>query len=170
MMRRSLAPFALIPLLLAAPAATARQPDAATRFDAITFFTGHTEGTGRLKVMMRGAKAVDVHGYGRVAPDGAIVLTQIVERQGKGPARRQWHIREASPGRYTGTLTAAEGAITGETIGGRLKLTYRMKGGLRATQWIEGAPDGRSAHNRMTVTKMGVPVARLDETIRRTGP
>ena len=171
-MRLSTAPLALLalPLLLTATPAVARHPDAATRFDAAAFFTGHTRGTGRLKVAMHPAQAVDVHGYGRVERDGTIVLDQTVDRPGKDPTRRQWRIREVAPGHYTGTLSDAAGPIRGDVIGGRLKLSYAMKGGLHATQWITAADDGRSAHNRMTVSKLGVPLAHLDETIRRTGP
>ena len=167
-MRMILAPLALASLLLA-QSASARQEAATTRFDPMTFFTGRTEGTGRLKITLRRATAVDVRGEGRVANDGTLILRQTVEEYGKDPRRREWRMREVSPGRYTGTLTDATGPVEGELVGGRLRLRYPMKGGMRAVQWIEGAPDGSSARNRMTVSRLGVPIARLDETIRRIG-
>ena len=157
--------LALIPLSIAAPAAA----QVAAAIDPIAFFTGHTRGTGRLKVAMKPAQAIDVDGYGRVERDGTLVLRQTVSRPGKDPERREWRIRAVAPGRWSGTLSTAVGPVTGEIVKGRLKLSYRMKGGLSATQWIDGAADGRSATNRMTIRKLGVPVARIDETIRRTG-
>lgn len=42
-----------------------------------------------------------------------------------------------------------------------------MKGGFATQQWLVLAPDGRSAHNVMVVTKLGVRVAVLDETITK---
>lgn len=168
-MRLFHAPLALIPLLLAGPPAAARVPDAPVRFDAIRFFAGHTEGAGRLKIVMRPPTLVDVHGDGRVMEDGTLLLRQTVEQWGVPAKQREWRIRQVTPGHYAGTLSDAAGPVVGEVIGGRLKLAFRMKGGLHATQWIEAAADGRSAHNRMTVRKMGVVVAHLDETIRRTG-
>ena len=42
-----------------------------------------------------------------------------------------------------------------------------MKGGLHAQQWLYLQPGGQVARNRMVVTKFGVPVASLDETITK---
>ena len=169
-MRLTPAPLALALLLAAAPTpAPAQREAAATRFDPMTFFTGRTQGTGRLRIALRPARAVDVMGEGRVDRDGTLILRQTVEEYGKDPRRREWRIREVAPGRYAGTLTDATGPVTGELVGGRLRLRYPMKGGMRATQVIEAAPDGRSARNRMSVSRLGVVIARLDETIRRIG-
>jgi hypothetical protein len=166
-MRTALVPLAFA--LLLAPAALAQDRATTARFDPMAFFTGRTEGAGRLKVALSPAKAVDVRGEGRIAADGTLVLRQVVEEYGKDPRRRVWRIREVSPGRYAGTLSDATGPVEGRLEGGRLRLSYRMTGGMRAVQLIEGAPDGRTARNRMTVSRLGVPVARLDETIRRIG-
>lgn len=157
----SLTPLAL--LLLAAA------PDAAPPPDPIAFFVGHTEGVGDMKIVMRPAYAMAVHGLGRVDADGAIVVDQRVEEDGKPPHQREWRLRLTAPGRYAGTLTDAAGPVAGEMIGGRLRLSFRMKGGLAAEQWIGFDPDGRTAHNVMRIRKQGMVVARLDETIRRTG-
>ena len=157
-------------LLLLAPAlAVQAAPAPAPTFDAIAFFTGRTEGVGRLKIAMRAARPLAVHGTGTVAPDGTLVLTQTVEQAGAPPRRRAWRIRAVAPGRYAGTLTDAVGPVVGETHGNRLRLAYRMKRGLAAEQWLTLAPDGRSAANVLTVRKFGVVVGRLTETITRTG-
>ena len=154
----------MLPLLLAAATPLA----APRRFDALRFFTGATEGRGRLKIALRRARAVSVHGNGRLAPDGAVVLDQRVEQAGQAPTRRRWRIREDRPGHYTGTLTDATGPVIGEARGDRLHLYYRAKHGVRIDQWLTLSPDGRSARNHLAARKLGVVVARLDETIRKT--
>jgi hypothetical protein len=143
---------------LAAPAAA---------FPVLRFFEGRTEGTGRLKVLLRSAETVGVASFGRVAEDGTLLLAQTVSEGGKAPRTREWRIRETAPGRYSGSLTDAIGPVTGETVGDRLRLRYRMKGDLRVEQWLTLAPGGRAASNRLVVRKFGLTVATLDETIRK---
>jgi hypothetical protein len=157
----------LLPLALIAPLPAAAQAQAPA-FDPIAFFTGATRGTGRLKVALKPGEAIDVRGAGRVEPDGTLVLRQTVERHGRDPERREWRIRQTALGRYTGTLSSATGPVDGRIEKGRLKLSYKMKGGLSATQWLTAAADGQSAQNRMTVRRLGVPVATINETIRRS--
>lgn len=149
-------------LLLAAAA------QAPPRFDPIRFFTGRTEGTGRLKVVLRRGHPVRVHGRGRVAPDGALLLDQTVDEEGKPPRTRQWRIRRTAPGRYAGTLTDARGPVTVESIGNRLHIRFKQaSGGVAIEQWLTLALDGRSARNRLVARKLGIAVAHLDETIRK---
>jgi len=156
----------MLSLLLLASAT----PTAATapRFDPLVFFDGLSRGEGRLKVAMRAGRLVDVRSEGH-REGKTLVLEQRVEEEGEPARDRTWRITEVSPGRYTGTLSDAAGPVTGETRGNRLHLSFRMKGGLKADQWLTLAPDGRSAHNIMKVRKLGITVATLDETIRRTG-
>ena len=161
--------LAFLAAVSATALATATPAAAPPRFDPIAFFTGYTEGTGDMTIVMHPPAAMAVHGHGTIDPDGTLVLTQRVERYGKPARRREWRIRAVAPGHYTGTLSDAVGPVTGESIGDRVHLGYRMKGNLRVDQWLTLAADGRSAHNVMRVRKRGVPVARLDETIRRTG-
>lgn len=56
--------------------------------------------------------------------------------------------------------------MTGEVTGNLLHLAFSMKGGLRAQQWLYLQPGGQVSRNRMLITKFGLPVASLDETIR----
>lgn len=158
----------LLPLAGCAHAPVA-VPAAAPRFSAQAFFAGRTHGDGVLKIVMQPRQRVVVDGSGRVEADGTLVLDQTVTRAGKPPERRQWRIREMVPGRYAGTLSDAAGPIAGEVTGNRLHLHFRMAAGLTADQWLDLSADGQSAANRMVVTKFGVAVARLDETIRRAG-
>ena len=156
-MRRLLVPLAL----------TAATPAVAAPFDPLTFFAGRTEGTGDFKIVLRRTHHVRVHGRGVLQGDGSIVLDQTVEDGTKKPQQREWQIRQVAPGRYTGTLSEARGTILGETIGDAFHLKYQTKCGTRIEQWITLAPGGRAAHNRLVARKMGVVVARLDETIRK---
>ena len=118
---------------------------------------------------MRAPVTVLVHGNGRLDFDGMLLLEQTVAEGAKRPATRRWRIRADGPGRYSGTLSNA-GPVTGMASGSRLHLHFVMKGGLATDQDLDLAADGQSAHNVMTVRKMGVRVAVLDETIRRVGP
>lgn len=154
-----------LPRVLLAAAVVA-SPAAAATFDPLTFFAGQTEGRGTLRVMLSRRRPVVVHGHGRVA-DGTLVLDQIVIGGGDAPSERRWTFRAAGPGRYTGTLSDATGPVAGTVDGPRLHLHFHVHRGIVADQWLDLAPDGASAHNRMTFRKMGVVVARLDETIRR---
>ena len=83
---------------------------------------------------------------------------------------RTWTFERLGPGRLGGTLSDAVGPVEATVEGPRLTLRYPMGGGLAMTQRLTLSPDGRSARNLATVRWQGVPVARLDETIRRRGP
>ena len=162
-------PSLLVSLALTACVATPQiaPPAAAPTFEPLVFFSGRTLGIGRLKKIMSASEQTTVHGTGHVEND-TLVLEQTVE-EGRNPIKqRTWHIRRDVDGRYSGSLTDAIGPITGEAEGNRLHLAFTMKGGLPTEQWITLAADGRSAHNIMIVTKLGLRVAVLDEEIRKT--
>ena len=136
-------------------------------FAPLRFFAGRTEGRATLKIVFRHTHGVRVHGHGRPQRDGSLILDQTVEEDGKPATTRRWHLRRTAPGRYTGTLTDAVGPVTAELRGNRLHIRYRAKGKVGIEQWLTLAPDGRSADNRLTGTKLGIPVARLHETITK---
>lgn len=136
-------------------------------FDPLAFFAGHTEGHGEIAVVLSGHKPTLVEGHGVVAPDGSINLDQVVRRGHKAPTRRTWHLYLVAPGRYAGTLSDASGPVAGDVAGNCLHLSFAMKGGLHAEQFMYLHPGGQLAINRMIVSKLGIPVASLDETIIR---
>lgn len=148
---------------LAVPAVA---PAPTPRFDALTFFAGRLQGEGRLRKMGGRTEPVSVESRGRL-DDGVLHLEQVVREGAKPPRSRAWAIREVAPGRYRGTLSDAAGPVTGEAVGNRLHLAFRLKGGLAADQWLTLAPDGRSAANVLKVRKLGITVAVLAETIRK---
>lgn len=143
------------------------QRAAAPRFDAVAFFAGRSEGKGVLKVALHRASTTLVEGDGHVTADGGIVLDQTVQRAGKPATHRRWVLHPTGAGRYGGTLSDAVGPVDGRTEGNLLQLRFAMKGGLRAEQFLYLQPGGRIARNVMIVRKLGLPVARLDETITR---
>lgn len=160
----------LIPVVFAAWAVllTAGQPVFATDFTPQRFFSGRTEGSGKLKILFARTRVVKVHGRGQVMTDGTLVLDQRVEIEGDAPADRTWRIRPVGDGRYEGTLSDASGPVHGDVRGRRLHLVFPMKGGFVAEQWLDLLPSGNVALNHMVVRKWGLPVATLEETINKT--
>ena len=158
-------PLALLPCACAggpSTASIAAQP----AFVAARFFAGRLDGTGVLKIAFRAPVRTHVASVGRVAPDGTLILDQHIEQQGKPPRDRQWRIVPLGHGRYTGTLTDASGPVTGEAVGNRLHLAFRMRSGMMVDQWLTLSPNARVAQNRLIVRKLGMTVATLGETIR----
>lgn len=170
MHRLCLPPLIVASTLLSGCVATPRvaPPDsAAPTFRVSEFFSGRLQGDGVLKVMMSGSRKIRVSSVGRPQPDGSVVLDQEIDEEGKPARTRSWRLREVAPGRYAGTLSDADGPVTGEAIGDRLHLSFRMRGGMDVDQWLTLAPGGRSARNILRVRKFGMTVAALDENIRK---
>jgi hypothetical protein len=136
-------------------------------FDPIVFFTGKTEGTGRLKIMFSHSKTMHVSGVGVRQDDGVLVLDQSVVTQGDRPKTRQWRIRQTGPDHYTGTLTDASGPVTLTVAGNRLRIRYHAKGGLLFSQVLTLQSGGQVSQNVMNVRKLGMVVATIRETITR---
>lgn len=162
-----LVPISAAALVFCVAPPTAARADAAPHFDPIAFFTGETEGRGRLKVMASHGKAMHVAGHGAVEADGDLVLDQTVTTAGEQAKTRRWRIRRIAPDRYAGTLTDAAGPVRLAVIGDRLRIRYRAKGGLAFAQVLTLAPGGQTARNVMKVRKLGIVVATLHETIER---
>ncbi len=156
---------ALAPLSFAATPARAAEPAATD--DPVRFFTGTTEGAGKLKKLMSTAHGTRVHGRGFVRGDGALVLDQTVEEEGEPVKTRHWLLREVAPGRYSGTISDARGPVTVAIAGNRMTIRYTMTTGFAVAQEVVVAPDGQSAHNMMKVKRFGITVATVDETMRR---
>ena len=141
---------------------------AARTFDPIAFFSGGTEGHGTVDEVLASPRKIHVTGTGALRAGGVFVLDQTVRIEGDPVQRRQWQLRQTAPGRFSGTLTDASGPVTGVVTGQRLQIGYKMKGGMKVEQVLTLAADGRSAANRMKVRKLGIVVATVVETIRKT--
>ncbi len=164
----------ILPLLLTVPLAACMAsgpppvPVAATPvFQPLSFFAGASTGEGSLKILLSKSRSIRVRSNGHSAPDGSLILDQSISEDSKPASQRQWNIRQTGPGRYAGTLSDAGGPVSGDVEGNRLHLSFPMKDGLQADQWLSLSPDGQVAENHMTVRKFGMVVATLNETIRR---
>jgi hypothetical protein len=151
--------FALL-LLQAAPApAAAPLPE--------HFFVGRTEGAGTVHMIMSGRHAVRDRSRGRIARDGALILDQVLDEEGKPPRSRVWRLVRGAGNRITGTISDARGPVTGEVSGNVFHLRYRSAEGPGVEQWITLHPSGRTAANRMVFRRFGVTVATVETVIRR---
>ena len=144
-----------------APAPAAAPPAAAFEH----FFTGATEGSGTVKMVMSRPHAMRDRARGRMA-GGALILEQVVEEAGKPARRRTWRLTRGGGNRVTGTISDASSAVAGEVRGATLHLSYRMPEGS-VEQWITLRPGGRTAANRMVFRKFGLKVATVESTIRK---
>ncbi len=119
-----------------------------------------------MRIAFRGTRPIRVESSGQRIAAGELSLRQTIW-EGQKPARtREWRLRSVGPGRYAGTLTDADGPVTGVSEGNRLTLNFPLNG-MQVTQTLTLAPDTRSARNILTVRKFGMQVAVLDETIRK---
>lgn len=161
-----LAGFALV-LVVSGRATSAIQASGpGTPFDPIAFFTGRTQGEGELDKLFSSPVKLTVDGVGRRQGD-ALVLDQTI-REGAKPSRvRRWTMRRIAPNEYSGSLTDAEGPVHVTVTGPRAHIRYTMRGGLKVDQKLDLQSDGRTLLNRLKVTKLGVRVATVDETIRK---
>ena len=131
------------------------------------FFVGATSGSGTVSVILSGRHAMRDRAHGRIDARGALLLDQIVEEEGKPARRRAWRLVRAGGNRVAGTISDANGRVSGEIDGNRLHLRYRLKEGPSVEQWIVLRPDGRTASNRMTFKRFGMRVATVESEIRK---
>jgi len=153
--------------ILVAATIAAASPASAAGLDPLAFFTGRTRGNGKLKIVMKAPVPISVDSHGKPDGHGGIVLDQII-REGSKPLRsRRWTLHPTSPTTLSGTLTDAAGQVRGSVSGRVLKLNYTRKDGLRASHVLTLQPGGRTMTNHMTVKRMGLVVARVEEVIRK---
>ena len=131
------------------------------------FFIGTVEGSGTVNIMLSGRHAVRDRTSGRRDREGALILDQVVEEEGKPARRRTWRLARAGGNRVTGTISDARGAVTGTIDGNSLHLRYRMAEGPSVEQRINLQPGGRTALNRMTFRRFGIRVATVETVIRK---
>lgn len=155
-----LTPFLLMAAAQAAASADVFRPD--------LFFAGRTRGTGTVTTLTASKpQSLQVSSVGRIGRDGTLVLDQDI-RVGGRPQQRTFRIRRAGDGTWVGTLSDASGPVSATVRGPTLSLSYPMKrGGMRMNQTLTLQPGGRVLLNRARVTLLGVPVARIEETIEK---
>jgi len=150
-----------------AAAVAAASPASAAGLDPLAFFTGKTRGDGKLRIIMKAPVPISVDSRGKPDGRGGIVLDQTI-REGSKPLRsRRWVLHPTSPTTLSGTLTDATGPVRGSISGRVLKLNYTRNDGLRASHVLTLQPGGRAMTNHMTVKRLGLVVARVEEVIRK---
>ncbi|HYW16346.1 MAG TPA: DUF3833 domain-containing protein [Allosphingosinicella sp.] len=156
----------LAALLLTACSTTSDLPAGPAPFDPIAFFTGVTNGEGSLDTLIASPVPVTVSSLGLREHGGLKLIQRITE--GDKPLRvRTWTMKPVGRGRYTGTLTDAEGPVSILVDGPRADIAYVTPSGLRIRQQLALQSDGVTVLNRLTAHKYGVRLALLDETIRK---
>jgi hypothetical protein len=160
-------------LLLASSACLPHGPDhpatvAQPELRPEAFFAGRTRGEGTLTQRFRAARTVHVVGTGMTEPDGSFRLDQAVTFDDGTIEARTWRVRRTSAHEYSATLSDADGEVKAESSGNSFHLRYLLRRpAVYMDQWLYLQTDGRSVLNRATVTVLGVPWARLTETIER---
>jgi len=154
-----------IGLALAAGNATAA-PEAPP-LDPVTFFTGASHAEGRLREAFKRERRVSAVSVGHAEKDGTLILDQKLAIEGDPLRVRRWRLRQAGPGRYTGTLTDATGPVEAQVIGRAIRIRYPMKGGLKVESWLTSVPGAQAFDNKTTITKWGLKVASLTERIEK---
>lgn len=157
---RSIA-VALVISLAAAPCA------AALPNNPLSFFEGRTESVSTVKIVAKKPFRSRAIGKGQIKSDGSLELIQRVEDEGQQPRERRWHMRQVSPGHYTGTMSEAAGPVTVEEIEGRYRFRFRMQGSVAVEQWLTPLPDGRSARSVTSIRKYGIRVGGSDGYVRK---
>jgi len=158
-------PLNTLPLILVAAAAPAAAPQpAATAFE--HFFTGSTQGSGTVAIMLSGRHGMKDRARGRMER-GALIIEQVVEEEGKPARRRSWRLVRAGGNRIGGSISDARGQVAGEVAGATLHLRYTMSDGPTVEQWITLRPGGRSASNRMVFHRFGMKVATVESEIAK---
>jgi hypothetical protein len=141
-------------------------PGSGPGLDPIHFFTGRTHGQGELDKLLSSPAKLVVDSVGKRQGD-MLVLDQTIREGAKPPRIRRWTIKRISPSSYTGSLTDADGPVHVTVEGPRAQIRYTMPGGLKVDQQLTLQGDGRTLVNRLQVTKFGLRVATVNETISK---
>jgi hypothetical protein len=151
----------LLALLLLASAVPAQ-----AAFNPVEFFRGRTHGEGMLKIIFQSAKKMTVDSEGKAEADGSLLLKQVIHEPGKPPRTRFWHMRQAGPNRFEGTLTDAASPVRVDVKGDSLRIRYKGKDHLDFDQMLTPAGP-KEVKNSMRVKRFGITVAHYDEVIRK---
>ena len=136
------------------------------RFDPIRFFYAPAEGMGTLHKLIGDPVPVWVSSTSTCNLNDLRVV-QLIREGDKPPRQRVWTIRRVGEGDYAATLTDADGPVRVTVNRGRAFIRYRTRDGLSVDQQLALQPGAPVLCNRLTVRKLGIRIAWLNETIRR---
>lgn len=130
-------------------------------------FAGRSSGRGVLDLVSGPPRRLEVESTGTMQPDGRFELRQVIRVEGRPPRARTWTMWKTATGTYAASLTDAIGPVEVRVAGSRMTVRYRLsRWGLAMHQTLDLADDGRSIANAGRIRLLGMPVGRLDETIR----
>jgi hypothetical protein len=141
-------------------------PAGTPQLDMVGFFSGRTHSENVLKIVFHRASSLVVDSVGRMEGK-QFVLIDTVHEQGKPARVRKWVMHPSGPGRFTGTLSDAEGPVEISVAGSSANIRYVMNGGLNVDQRLQLLPDGRTMTNHTVVKKFGLKFGSVDGKIRK---
>lgn len=137
-------------------------------FDPTQFFAGHTRGEGTLDFRFGADRTVRVEGIGRTEADGRFRLDQTITFGDGSVDTRVWLMQRVDATHFVATLSDAKGEVHAEINGPIFHLRYLLRHpAVYMEQWLSLNADGCTVDNQAQVTVLGVPWARLSETITR---
>ncbi len=136
-------------------------------FDPTHFFGGRTEGQGTLTQRTGSDRALRVKSMGVLETGGNFRLDQTITFGNGTVEQRTWNLRRVDAQHFTATLSDATGPVTAESNGSLFHLRYRLRRAVYMEQWLYVRPNGRALDNYAQITVLGIPWARLSETISR---
>ena len=153
------------------PSATRPVAADSPAIDPVAFFTGRTHGEGVLESRFASRRPLTVDGHGYQNADGSFTLDQTIAYADGAAESRKWVLRRRSATSYTATLSDADGEVSAEATGNLFHLRYRIRQPhVYMEQWLYLQPDGHSVINVAQVNVLGIPWAKLSETITQVRP
>ena len=174
-MRRTRAGLAAVLVSLAAAAVPEVQ--AGEAFAPERFFAGRTHSEGAfVDGQGRATKRFSGDTAGRREPDGSTVFDQVIRFDDGTVRRRTFRLVRTGPTSIEATgsevVGTGRGTISGRSL--RLLSTISQDGNpltaLDFDQTFSLSSDARRLRNVSTISKLGIVVARTDETFVRLGP
>lgn len=158
-----LAAAALLAIAASASAVTEKP-----RLDMTSFFSGKSHADNVIKIALHGPHKLIVDSVGGRNKEGAFVLIDTVQEEGKPVRKRSWVMRPAGNDRFTGYLSDASGPVDVVVNGDSATIRYTMTdGGLKIIQQVQLQGDGKTLSNHVVAKKLGITFAHVDGTIRK---
>ena len=146
-----------------------------TRFEIDRYFTGHTQSWGVFEDRFgkpRRTFTADSHGVRDAAGD--LVLSQRLSFSDGTVMRRVWHIHRVDATHWEATANDVVGTARGDGIGNAFAFDYTVAlkprnplARVRVRQWIYQVEGTETVMTRLVITKFGITVAEVSESIHR---
>lgn len=149
-----------------------------TTFDLQRFFTGHNRSWG---VFENGGGAPRrtfvADSFGKLNPDGSLALTQHFRFSDGKRQLRVWRVRRVDATHWEATANDVVGKAMGESRGNALYWEYTITvnpknplATVHVCQWIYQPEGTETVMTRLRITKMGMPLFQVTESIHHVSP